>query len=376
MAITVPSVSEARLSSLLDSAAVGIVVVNEQGCILTFNKACERLFGYGAAEILGENVRTIIPAEYTAEHDASFTEFVRGGVSTSVGMARELRGLHRDGSAFPLELSISEAMTPDGRQFVGILRDLRPRRATEQRLGELQADLVHVARISAMDEMGAALAHELNQPLTALMLYLQALERTNAKQAAGDVVPASVAGILDKAMREAERAANIIQRMRHFIEKREPLRRLVDLSRLVDEVVELNLPASRPGVRLARALAPDLPQVLVDPIQIQQIIVNLVRNAMEAVGGISRAEIRVTTRLGNDVVVLTVEDNGPGIPADALSHLFKAFATEQGSDMGLGLTISKTIAQTHGGDLTVDPGGNGRGARFTLTLPLPAAAGI
>jgi two-component system, LuxR family, sensor kinase FixL len=376
VAITVPSVSEARLSSLLDSAAVGIVVVDEQGRILTFNKACERLFGYGAAEILGENVRTIIPAEYTAEHDASFAEFVRGGVSKSVGMARELRGLHRDGSAFPLELSVSEAMTPDGRQFVGILRDLRARRATEQRLCELQADLVHVARISAMDEMGAALAHELNQPLTALMLYLQALERTNAKRAAGDVVPASVAGILDKAMREAERAANIIQRMRHFIEKREPLRRLVDLSRLVDEVVELNLPAGRPGVRLLRALAPDLPQVLVDPIQIQQIIVNLVRNAMEAVGGISRAEIRVTTRLRGDVVVLTVEDNGPGIPADALSHLFKAFATEQGSDMGLGLTISKTIAQTHGGDLTVDPGGNGRGACFTLNLPLPAAAGI
>lgn len=373
MAITVPSVSEARLSSLLDSAAVGIVIVDEQGRILTFNKACERLFGYGATEILGENVGTIIAAEHTA--DGAFAELVRGGVSKSVGMSRELRGLHRDGSAFPLELSISEAMTPDGRQFVGILRDLRPRRAAEQRLCELQANLVHMARISAMDEMGAALAHELNQPLTALMLYLQALERTNAKQAAGDAVPASVAGILDKAMREAERAANIIQRMRHFIEKREPLRRLVDLSRLVDEVVEMTLPAARPGVRLVRALAPDLPQVLVDPIQIQQIIVNLVRNAMETVGGMSRAEIRVTTRLGNDVVVLAVEDNGPGIPADALSHLFKAFATEQGSDMGLGLTISKTIAQTHGGDLTVDPGGNGRGACFTLNLPLPAAAG-
>jgi two-component system sensor kinase FixL len=376
VAITVPSVSEARLSSVLDSAAVGIVIVDEQGRILTFNRACERLFGYGAAEILGENVRILIPAEHTAQHDASFAAYARGGGSKSVGTGRELRGLHRDGSAFPLELTIGEAMTPDGRQFVGIMRDLRPRRATEQRLGELQADLVHMARISAMDEMGAALAHELNQPLTALMLYLQALERTNARQAAGDTVPASVAGILDKAMREAERAANIIQRMRHFIERREPLRRLVDLSRLADDVVELTLPANRPGVRLVRALAPDLPRVLVDPIQIQQIIVNLVRNAMEAVGGVSRAEIRVTTRLGNDVVVLTVEDNGPGIPAGALSHLFKAFATEQGSDMGLGLTIAKTIAQTHGGDLTVDPGGNGRGACFTLNLPLPAEAGI
>ena len=371
-----PSVSEARLSSVLDSAAVSIVIVDEQGRILTFNTACERLFGYSAAEILGENVRILIPAEHTAQHDASFAAFARGGGSKPVGMGRELRGLHRDGSAFPLELTIGEAMTPDGRQFVGIMRDLRPRRATEQRLGELQADLVHMARISAMDEMGAALAHELNQPLTALMLYLQALERTNARQAAGDAVPASVADILDKAMREAERAANIIQRMRHFIERREPLRRLVDLSRLADEVVDLTLPANRPGVRLVRALAPDLPRVLVDPIQIQQIIVNLVRNAMEAVGGVSHAEIRVTTRRGNDVVLLTVEDNGPGIPADALSHLFKAFATEQGSDMGLGLTISKTIAQTHGGDLTVDPGGNGRGACFTLNLPLPAEAGI
>jgi two-component system, LuxR family, sensor kinase FixL len=376
VAITVPSVSEARLSSVLDSAAFGIVIVDEHGRILTFNKACERLFGYSAIEILGESVRTVIPAEQATQHGASFAELARSDGSRSAGTGRELRGLHRDGLAFPLELTVSEAVTPDGRQFVGIIRDLRPRRATEQRLCELQADLVHMARISAMDEMGAALAHELNQPLTALMLYLQALERTNARQAAGDAVPASAAGILDKAMREAERAANIIQRMRHFIERREPLRRLVDLSRLVDEVVELILPANRPGVRLVRALAPDLPRVLVDPIQIQQIIVNLVRNAMDAVGGVSRAEIRVTTRLGNDAVLLTVEDNGSGIPADALSHLFKAFATEQGSDMGLGLTISKTIAQTHGGDLTIDPGGNGRGACFALNLPLPAVAGI
>jgi two-component system sensor kinase FixL len=376
VAITVPSVSEARLSSVLDSTAVGIVIVDEHGRILTFNKACERLFGYSAAEILGENVRTVIAAEPMAAHDASFAECVRSGVFKSFGAGRELRGLHRDGSAFPLELSISEALTPDGRQFVGTVRDLRPLRATEQRLGELQADLVHIARISAMDEMGAALAHELNQPLTALMLYLQALERTNARQAAGGAVPASMTDILDKAMREAERAANIIQRMRHFIEKREPLRRLVDLNRLVDEVVALTLPANRPGVRLVRKLAPDLPRILVDPTQIQQIILNLVRNAMDSVSGISSAEIRVTTHLAGDVVVLTVEDNGPGIPPDALSHLFKAFATEQGSDMALGLTISKAIAQTHGGDLTVDPGGNGRGACFSLSLPVPEVAGI
>jgi two-component system sensor kinase FixL len=368
--LSVPTVSDARLASLLDSAADGIVFVDEKARILVVNQACERLFGYAAAEMLGRNVSMIMAPEFAENHDRYVTEYLRTGVKTVVGMAREVRARHRDGTVFPVELSLGEARTAEGRQFVGILRDLRPRWHVEMRLNQLQADLVHMARVSAMDEMGAALAHELNQPLTAVMLYLQAYRR--AHEANPSEVTFSPAGrtIFDKALREAERAGNIIQRMRRFIEKREPKRRTLDLNPLVDDAVELTLLGSVPGTRIARSLAPDLPPVAVDPVQIQQVVVNLLRNAIDAAQIAPAPEVQVASVLNGDRIELSVADNGPGIAPELVPNLFKAFASSKGEGLGLGLAISRTIAQTHGGDLTVDPGGGGRGACFTLHLPL------
>ena len=369
--MTTPTVSDARLASVLDTAVDGIIVIDDRARILVFNKACERLFGHKAADMIGQNVKAIIPADYAAAHDHFVADYIRTGVKKIIGIGREVEGKHRDGTVFPIELSVGEASTPEGRQFIGIIRDLRPRREAEQRLNQLQADLVRMARVSAMDEMGAALAHELNQPLTALMLYLQAVERANAKQAPGTPLPDAAFGILEKAVHEAERAGGIVQRMRHFIEKRDPVRRLVDVNPLVDDAVELTLLGSRPGTRIARELDADLPQVLVDPIQIQQILVNLLRNAIEATKQQPAPDVRVTTRSAGNAVLVSVDDNGPGIAPEQAEHLFKAFSSSKGAGLGLGLAISKTIAQTHGGDLLVDPGGAGRGARFTLRLPLP-----
>ncbi len=370
--MTPPSTAEARLATVLDNAQVGILIVDEGGRILAFNKSSERLFGYAAAEVLGRDARMLVPPEDAAGHQRCFAGCVRRGAGRLVGAGREVTGMHRDGTSIPFELSVGETMTPEGRQFIGFLRDLRPRRESEQRLTQLQADMLRMARVSAIDEMGAALAHELNQPLTALMLYLQAIERACNRGGPAAALPPAVADILEKAVRETERAGNIIQRMRHFVEKREPLRRLVDLTSLVEDAVELTLLGSRPGTHVTRTLAPDLPGVLVDPVQFQQIVVNLLRNAVEAVKDVRRPDIRIATRLAHGAVALTVTDNGPGIRPEAVPNLFKAFSTGKGNGMGLGLAISKSIAQTHGGDLTVDPGGDGRGACFTLTVPLPA----
>jgi two-component system sensor kinase FixL len=267
-------------------------------------------------------------------------------------------------------LSVGEAITSAGRQFIGILRDLRARNESEQRLNQLQTNLVRMARVSAIDEMGAALAHELNQPLTALMLYLQAVERACAKHSAVNPMPPGVLGILEKAVREAERAGSIIQRMRQFVEKRDPVRRMVDLNPLIEEAIELTLLGSPPGTRIDRALAPDLPKLLVDPVQIQQVVVNLVRNGLEAVKTCDRQVVTVSTRATGNGGAMVVEDSGPGIRADAIQELFKPFSSSKSRGLGLGLAISRSIAQNHGGELTVDPGGGGRGASFTLHLPL------
>lgn len=364
--------SEARLATVLDSAVDGIIVIDDQARILIFNQACERLFGYTAVEMLGRNVKAIMPPEYADEHDGYVSSYIAGGVKKIIGLGREVKGRHRDGTVFPIELSVGEAFSPEGRQFIGILRDVRPRQSVELRLNQLQADLVHMARVSAMDEMGAALAHELNQPLTAVMLYLQAIKRANDNHLDDGMLPGTAGLIFEKALREAERAGNIIQRMRHFVEKREPKRRTLDLNSLVDDAVELTLLGSPPGTRVARTLAPDLPDVAVDPVQIQQVLVNLLRNAIDAVRASTAPEVNVATRLNGRMVELTVSDNGPGIAADTLPNLFTAFSSSKGDGLGLGLAISRTIAQTHGGDLTVDPGGLGRGACFTLHLPRAA----
>jgi len=371
--VTPQSVSDARLSSVLDTAVDGIIVIDEQSNVLVFNKACEKLFGYRAEEILGRNITAIMPRDYAVAHDRYVSNYIRTGVKKIIGIGRDVTGRHRDGTVFPLELSVGEAITPDGRQFIGILRDLRPRRDAEQRLNQLQADLLRIARISAIDEMGAALAHELNQPLTALMLYLQAVQRAAAKPAGGAPLPASITSILDKARHEAERAGKIIQRMRHFVEKRDPVRRLVDLAPLIEDAVELTLLGRSSDVQLVRDLAADLPPVMVDPVQIQQVMVNLLRNALDAAKTAQPPRIRLSIRSIGDQIVLEVADNGPGIAPEAVDSLFRAFSSSKTSGMGIGLAISKTIAQAHGGDLTVDPGGNGRGACFSLHLPLVRA---
>lgn len=364
------TVSEVRLDSLLNTAVDGIILIDDSMRILVFNAACEQLFGYAAEDVVGENVSMLMPHEYASEHDGYVRHYMETGERRIIGIGREVRGQHRDGTDFPLELSVGEALTPEGRQFVGIVRDLRPRKAVERRLNQLQAELVHLARVSAMDEMGSAVAHELNQPLTAVMLYLQAVtRRIQALNGDGPKDPVIV-DTINKAKREAERAGNIIQRMRHFVEKREPDRRVVQLRPLIEDTLELTrVGTNSEGITMHLDMGDDIPTVDVDPVQIQQILVNLLRNAFEAVRGSTKPHVVVSADLTPSTVTIRVSDSGPGIPEEVHARLFKAFATSKRTGMGLGLSISRSIAQNHGGDLTVDPGGNGQGASFMLTLP-------
>lgn len=364
-----PTVSDARLSSVLDTAVDGIVVIDDTARILVFSAACERLFGYTSSEVIGRNVNIIMPDDYGRDHDSFLKQYLETGEARIIGIGREVRARNKSGKEFPVELSVGEAITPEGRQFVGILRDLRPRKIQEDRLNRMQSQLVHFARMNAMDEMGAAIAHELNQPLTAVTLYLQAVNR--AMETSEEQVDDRIREILDKAIREARRAGQIIQRMRQFVEKRDAERRSVDFPSLIDEALELVLLGQYTlSVRVIRDDEDALPSVNVDPVQVQQIMVNLVRNALEVVKGSDEGWIRISTRRSGDFIAVEVVDSGPGIPPAQLRNLFRAFSSTKKKGLGLGLAISKSIAQSHGGDLTVDAGGDGRGAAFTLRLPL------
>ncbi|WP_245515719.1 two-component system sensor histidine kinase NtrB [Oharaeibacter diazotrophicus] len=362
--------SEARFESLLDTAADGIIVIDELGRILAFNKSCEALFGFTAVEAVGQNVKLIMPPSYADAHDGYMENYRRTGHRKIIGIGREVAGRHKDGTVFPIELSVGEAATSEGRQFIGVLRDLRQRKAVELRVSQLQAQIMHMTRLSAMDEMGAAMAHELNQPLTALMLYMQAVIRQSR---AAPAAPAGdkVLGVLEKALAEAERAAGIIQRMRQMVEKREPERTRIDLHDLVDEVIDLSdFVAQGSTVTIRRSYRDKHKVVDVDPIQIQQIIVNLLRNAVEVAKDSAGRWVEVDIGGDERVATVSISDSGPGLSPEAAQTLFRTFTTTKKSGMGLGLAISRSIAQNHGGDLSALPGGDGRGATFTLSLPI------
>jgi two-component system, LuxR family, sensor kinase FixL len=372
-AVRRPTLSEARLESVLETAPDGIIVMDEGSRLLIFNKACEQLFGYEAGEVLGENVAMLMPQEHHDSHDLYVQRYRATGERKIIGIGREVEGRRKDGSIFPLDLSVGEALTPNGRQFIGVIRDLSARRETERRLADVQADLIRMTRVSALDEMGSALAHELNQPLTAIMLYLQALEREVQRlQSAETKLEPRAVELLGKATREAQRAGSIISRVRQLVEKRAPERKRSDLNTVVDEALELAMLGRRRSIILERYGPEVLPVVFVDPVQVQQVVLNLARNAVEACQDADRPTLTIKTWFESDSVCFSVGDNGPGIAPEQMRTLFSAFRSENGTGMGIGLTISRAIVQNHKGELLVDPGGKGHGARFTVRLPIAA----
>lgn len=364
------TVSEARFAGVLETASDGIIVVDDKCRVLAFNRSCESLFGYSYHEVIGRDVKMLVPDDVASQDDDQFVTYLKQGASHLIGQGRELIARHRDGTLLPIEVSIGESQTPAGRQFIGILRDIRSRKAAEERVNQLQAQLVHMARVSAINEMGAAIAHELNQPLTAVLLYLQAITR-RTRHEKPLVIDEQVATVLQKALKETERAGVIIQKMRKFIERRDPERSATNLKAIIEDAVELVLIGlQETHVEIRRDDADDLPEIYADNVQIQQIVVNLLRNAVEAVRSAETRWIRIATEQAGDDITVTVEDSGPGITEEAFASLFKAFASDKSSGLGLGLAISRSIAQNHGGDLSAERGGVTSGARFVLRLPI------
>lgn len=362
------AVSEARLASVFDTAVDGIIVINERGLVLAYNKACERLFGYEAADLLGRNVNRIMPQAYAQAHDRYVQNYIETGHKKIIGIGREVQAQHKDGTVFPIELSVGEADTPYGRQFIGILRDLRARKQIEDRLAKTQAQLLHMTRLSALDEMGAAIAHELNQPLTAVLLYLQSVSR---KAKTDETIDPLILSVIEKAVREAERAGEIIQRMRQLVEKKAPERQTVDVEELVKSCIEMaELGSGEKQTFLSATVEPGLPPLQADPVQIRQILINLLRNAREAVTDQPDKKVSLSVSMNAESLEFRVKDNGPGVPPELIEGLFRAFTGAKHKGVGLGLAISRSIAQNHGGDLKMEATPDGCGASFLLTLPV------
>ena len=499
--------SEHEFRALLEAAVDAIIVIDEVGTIEEFNASAQGVFGYGPAEIIGRNVRELMPEPYHSEHDSYLERYRTTGEARIIGIGREVTALRKDGSRFPCELAVGQLSAGEAPRFVGFIRDITQRKVSEENLRrseaelrlaqqlanlgnyvmheqayeqdyyssqlhrilglpegsgtrisgadflnqwvhpvdrervlaefarispkspaldveyrvvlpdgtvkhlhhiaqafhdadghpvkhvgtihdvtdrrhaqdearQLQERLTHFARLSTMGEMAAGLAHEINQPLSAIATYAQACQRLLRMP-----VPEidDVLAALEQVNNQALRAGEVIRRLRNFVKNREVKREPVDCSRLLQDLRTLaDTDARLHNIRLRIDAEQALPTVYADPIQLQQVVLNLVRNAIDAMADapVERREVLLQTRRSGDgEVEITVADHGCGLVPEATEHLFNPFFTTKAGGTGLGLAISRSIVRAHGGRLWHTPNEE-CGARFHFTLPVsPAITG-
>jgi two-component system sensor kinase FixL len=363
---------EARLylATIVESSDDGIIGKTLDGTVTSWNRAAEAIFGYNSQEMIGQPITLLLPPERLHEEAMILGRLRRGERMNRYETTR----LRKDGSEIAVVLTLSPIRDPAGR-IIGvskIVRDITAERRSQSRIDELQAELVHVARLSTLGQMASAIAHELNQPLTAVANYAGALARLLK---AGNAVPERAPEVVERIRAQIGRAGEVIRRLRDHVAKRGATRRPEDVNEVVAEAVDLALVGTRhQGVHTDLRLDASVGIASIDRVQIGQVLINLVRNAIEAMQNSERSELIVATKLDNSVVKILVGDTGSGISPDVAERLFQPFVTTKVSGLGLGLSICREIVEAHGGQITVSTNSAG-GTDFTVTLPLSSGAG-
>ncbi len=363
---------EAQLRSILDTIPDAMVIVDGAGIIRSFSTTAERVFGWPAGEACGQNLRILLPPHRRDDQLARMAGQSGGSPGRLIGVTTPVEALRRDGTPFPAEIFIGTIDAEGRTLFTAFIRDLTERRATEQRIQELQADLMHAARLSAMGQVVSTIAHEMNQPLAAVANYL-AVARLLGEDTG---CPPAVMDALALAQCQAERAGDTVRRIRAFAAKRVVERRVEDARAIVEDACALGLIGFRgAGIRLRRNVEPGCPPVLADRVQIQQVLVNLIRNAAAAMLAGERRDLTVSVahravpeagRAG--MVEFAVADTGGGLTATVGDRLFTPFQTTKGEGMGIGLSVSRSIVEAHDGRIWAEPNPGG-GALFRFIIP-------
>ncbi len=358
---------EARLylASIVESSDDAIIGKTLDGVVTSWNHAAEAIFGYTGSEMIGRPITLLHPPDRVDEAAMILERLTRG---ERVSHHETVR-VHKDGREIAVSLTISPILGSAG-TIIGaskIVRDITGERRSQVRIVELQAELVHVARLSTMGQMASAIAHELNQPLTAVGNYAGALGRMLSTANAD---PERVRDIVERIRQQTTRAGDVIRRLRDHVAKRGATRRQEAINAVVTEAVELGLVGTRyQGVRTDIRLDATVGSASLDRIQIGQVIINLVRNAVEAMETSEQRELVVATRAADGAVEIIVSDTGPGIASEIAGRLFQPFVTTKPTGLGLGLSICREIVEAHEGQLTAAPGAAG-GTVFTMRLPL------
>jgi two-component system sensor kinase FixL len=367
--VTEQTVALAETSAILDTAVDGIVIIDEQGTIQTFNQAASRLFGYEPEAVIGRSINMLMTEENRRNHDGYLRNYLATGEAQIIGVGRELVAKTATGDEVPIYLAVSDIRLDGRRRFAGIIRDLSEQNAAREALASQREKLAHVGRLSTMGEMTASIAHEINQPLTAISMYAQAslklLDREDGREKVRDA--------LEKLNTQSLRAGAVIERIQRFARAQETTREMVVPNELIVDLLKLaESDARMHDIQIELSLADDLPEVFADPVQLQQVVLNLIRNgidAMNEIGCRNGRSIRLATRQTGDELEISVADQGPGVADDQLDLLFTPFHTTKKEGMGMGLSICRSIVTEHGGELRYR---NNRetGATFYFTLPI------
>ena len=367
------STGSVQLEQVLDAMVESMIIIDNLGIIEQINKATVGMFGYEPAELIGLNISTLMPRREQARHDNYLDRYQRTGERRIIGAGREVRAQRKDGSHFPAQIAVGEVSAAGQTRYIGLIRDLTDQRDLEEQALQRREEMVNVSRLSIMGEMAAAMAHELNQPLTAIANYAAASMRLLDKgpEHTGDVKEA-----LQEIYDQAHRAGEVIRRTRNFTKSAEAARgetTLAEVARPIRSLAELDTKAN--NIRLAWEIPTDLPPIDVDSIQIQQVILNLIRNAVDAMRDTDPEHRNIIVRAKMTAphqIRLEVCDHGHGVNAGKSSDIFNAFFTTKKTGMGMGLAICKTIVRAHGGELgfrSNDQKLGDCGSTFFFTIP-------
>lgn len=361
------SLEQALLGSILATVPDALIVIDMAGRIISFGAAAQRMFQYAEGDVLGENISMLMPSPDRERHDGYIGHYLNTGEKRIIGIGRLTSARRRDGSTFPIELSVGEVQDGTRRLFTGFIRDLTERQQTERRVADLQAELAHASRVTAMGTLAAALAHELNQPLTAIANYMEA--GRDLLDMDGPVDRDMLREAMDESAGQALRAGEIIRSLREFIRQGETLRQPEALRGALAESVALAfIGVDSRGIDMDISVDRKVDKVLVNRVQFQQVIINLVKNAVEAMQNRPARILRLTAAPAEDGrVEVVVADSGPGLDPDMSRTLFTPFTTTKAQGMGLGLSISQTIVEGNGGRIWATPSPWG-GTAFHFTL--------
>ncbi|WP_449469613.1 sensor histidine kinase [Sphingobium chungangianum] len=361
------SLEQALLGSILATVPDALIVIDMAGRIVSFSAAAQRMFQYAETDVLGENISMLMPSPDRERHDGYIDHYLSTGEKRIIGIGRLTSARRRDGSTFPIELSVGEVHDRGQRLFTGFIRDLTERQQAERRVADLQAELSHASRVTAMGTLASALAHELNQPLTAIANYLEA--GRDLLDADGPVDREMLREAMDESARQALRAGEIIRSLREFIKRGETMRQPESLRELLAEGAALAfIGMDSRGIDMDISVDRRVNNVLVNRVQLQQVIINLIKNAVEAMASSPARILRLSAVPAEDGrVEVIVADSGMGLDPDMSRTLFNPFTTTKPSGMGVGLSISQTIVEGQGGRIWAQPSQwGGTALHFTL----------